>query len=207
MKHTLWLLTPCVLIAAICWPTGRATVADQPQRSGETGTSEKQTGEKGSSGTAGTNDSHRLTVEAARQRGRMMHAIYASTLDVMHHRYFHGGRSIVPARAMEDIFDDIKDRMSIQARWIAVNLKPMSIHHKPETEFEKRAADKIAGGESEVETIEDGFYRRVGAIAMEGGCISCHDGVFKKKDKQPKFAGLVISIPIVLKPAEGGDEK
>ncbi|MEZ6087544.1 MAG: DUF3365 domain-containing protein [Pirellulaceae bacterium] len=190
MKRLPWVLT-CVVVAATLWfAIDRSTNADQPLRAESTTRIKAE---------------HRLSVDAARQRGQMMHAIYASTLDVMHHRYFHGGRSIVPARAMEDIFDDIKDRTSIETRWISVNLKPMSIHHKPVTDFEKLAAEKIATGESEVETIEDGFYRRAGAIAMDSGCISCHDGFFKKQNDQPKFAGLIISIPVELdrKPAHG----
>lgn len=39
-----------------------------------------------------------LSIEVARDRARVMHDIYAATLDVLHHRYFHRDRSIIPAR-------------------------------------------------------------------------------------------------------------
>ncbi|WP_417729851.1 c-type heme family protein [Rosistilla oblonga] len=142
-------------------------------------------------------DAQRMPVAEARQRARLMHDIYAATLDVMHHRYFHGGRAIVPARAMEDIFEEIQRDSHTEARWISVNLKPMSIHHKPKTKFEKHAADEIAKGEPAVDIVEDGYYRRATAIPMSGGCIGCHDGFFKKPTKEAKFTGLVISIPVL----------
>ena len=49
----------------------------------------------------------------------------------------------------------------------------------------------------QIEVIEDGFYRRAGAIPMKGGCLSCHAGFFNQPSKVPKYTGLVISIPIV----------
>src|SRR5690606_30997978 len=47
----------------------------------------------------GTVSDQPSAVVAARQRAELMHAIYAETLHVMHERYFHGSRAIVPARA------------------------------------------------------------------------------------------------------------
>jgi hypothetical protein len=133
---------------------------------------------------------------AARARAKTMHDIYAASLDVMHEHYFHGDRAMVPARALEDVFDEIKRQSQTEARWIAVNLRAMSINHEPKTEFEKRAAREIAAGEAAVETVEEGFYRRAGAIPLSAGCVSCHAGLFKEPTKTPKFAGLVISVPL-----------
>jgi hypothetical protein len=118
----------------------------------------------------------------------------------MHDRYFHADRSIVPARAMEDVFSGIEQETGSKANWISVNLKAMSINHEPSTEFEKRAAKEIATGESEVETTEDGYYRRATAIPMTGGCISCHAGVFSQPAKSRKFAALIVSIPVTDEP-------
>ncbi|MFO1007996.1 MAG: hypothetical protein U0929_18705, partial [Planctomycetaceae bacterium] len=53
-------------------------------------------------------DKDRVPVEVARDRAKLMHDIYTATLDVMHHRYFHREKSVVPARAMEDVFDEMK---------------------------------------------------------------------------------------------------
>ncbi|HIF01243.1 MAG: DUF3365 domain-containing protein [Fuerstiella sp.] len=138
----------------------------------------------------------RVTVEVARDRARMMHSIYAATLDVMHDRYFHGDRAIVPARAMEDVFFEIQRKSGAQARWIGVSLAPMSVDHEAESDFEKRASKEIAAGKMVVEVVEEGYYRRVGAIPLTSGCISCHAGFFRKPSKKPKFAGLVISVPV-----------
>ncbi|MEQ9411806.1 MAG: DUF3365 domain-containing protein [Fuerstiella sp.] len=143
----------------------------------------------------------RVSIDVARDRARLMHDIYVSTLDVMHERYFHGERAIVPARAMEDIFAEIERHSQTQARWISVNTKPMSVDHEPESEFEKQAAREIADGKTDVESVEGGFYRRARAIPLTSGCISCHDGFFRTPSKKPKYAGLVISIPVQHEPA------
>ncbi|MCA9035499.1 MAG: DUF3365 domain-containing protein [Planctomycetaceae bacterium] len=138
----------------------------------------------------------RYTLQAARERAELMHEIYRATLDAMHHRYFHGERAVVPARAMEDVFEDIQKQNQSQARWIAASLKAMSINHEPETQFEKAAARAISRGEDGIEVIEDGFYRRAGSIPLTGGCIGCHGGFSIQPSATAKFAGLVISIPI-----------
>lgn len=133
----------------------------------------------------------------ARDRAKLMHQIYATTLDVMHDRYFHGERAVVPARAMEDVFSELEHQSGSRANWISVNMRPMSINHEPKTEFEKRAVREIVAGKSDIEVIEDGFYRRAGPILMTGGCIGCHGGFASPPSKAPKFTGLIISIPII----------
>lgn len=138
----------------------------------------------------------RVPLAVAKDRAQTMHHIYVATLDVMHHRYFHANRAVVPARALEDVFAEIKGQMNMDARWIAVSLPAMSIDNEPSSEFEKLAARELGRGQESVEAVEDGYYRRAGAIPLTGGCINCHSGVFNPKAKSPKFAGLVISIPI-----------
>jgi hypothetical protein len=141
-------------------------------------------------------DQHRVPLAVARDRAKVMHDIYSATLDVMHHRYFHGDRAVVPARALEDVFATISRDSSAEARWIAVNLQAMNIDHEPETDFEKQAAREIAAGKAELEVVEGGYYRRAGEIPLAGGCVSCHAGFFRDATKTSKFAGLVISVPI-----------
>ena len=97
---------------------------------------------------------------------------------------------------MEDVFDEMKLNSKSEARWIAVNLRAMSIDHEPETEFEKHAVREIVAGKNDVETIEGGYFRRATVIPLHDGCISCHEGTFRQPTKTPKFAGLVISIPV-----------
>lgn len=135
-------------------------------------------------------------VAAARERAVLMHGIYQATLEVMHDRYFHSERAVVPARAMEDIFEEMRHQTKAEARWISASLEPMSLNHKPKSEFEKQAAAAIADGKPAVETIEGGFYRRATAIPLGAGCITCHQGFFRDTSRKAKFAGLVISIPL-----------
>jgi hypothetical protein len=126
--------------------------------------------------------------------------VYSSTLDVMHHRYFRSDRATLPARALEDVFKDIEAETNIQARWIAVSTTAMSIHHEPETEFEKKAARQIAAGEGEFEQVQGGVYQRAGVIPLKAGCVGCHAGPLSAANaKTPKFAGLVIRIPMKAK--------
>lgn len=138
----------------------------------------------------------RVSVAVARDRAKVMHDVYSATLGTLHHRYFHGDRATVPARAMEDVFAEIKRNSKVESRWISVNTKAMSLDHDPKTDFEKRAAQEIADGKTEVEVVEDGYYRRAGAIPLGGGCLSCHEGLFRSTAKVQRFAGLVISVPV-----------
>ncbi len=137
-----------------------------------------------------------VPLEVARDRVGLLQEVYKSTMEVMHHRYFHGERAVVPARAMEDVFSDMKERSAIEARWIAVSLKAMSVNHEPKTDFEKFAVQQIKSGKREVERVEKGYYRKAVAIPLTGGCLSCHDGFFRSTSPSTKFAGLVISMPI-----------
>jgi len=144
-------------------------------------------------------DVEKVSLEIARERAKTLHEVYLATLDVMHHRYFQRERTIVPARAMEDVFSEIKKTMGADARWISVNLKAMSFDHEPRTDFEKKASREIAAGRKEVDIVEGSHYRRVASIPLGSGCLGCHEGFFKPPSKGPKFAALVISIPLVDK--------
>lgn len=137
----------------------------------------------------------RLPLDVARGRAKILHDVYESSLEVIHRRYFHGQRATVPARAMEDVFAEIKRRSGIEARWISVTLEPMSINHEPETAFEKMAARELKSGKDVIDLVDDGFYRRAVAIPLRGGCIHCHDRSIGQRFNRP-VAGLVISIPI-----------
>lgn len=141
-------------------------------------------------------DGEKVSLEIARERAKTMHEVYLATLDVIHHRYFQRERTIVPARAMEDVFSEIKKTMGADARWMSVNLKAMSFDHEPQTDFEKKASREIAAGKKEVDFVEGSHYRRVASIPLGNGCLGCHEGFFKPPSKGPKFAALVISIPL-----------
>lgn len=156
------------------------------------GTSE----EPASSKTAEKTESPRVTIEVARDRAVLMHELSLATLEAMHDRYFHREKSVVPARAMQDVFDHMRQQSHIDAKWIAVNTQAMSVDHEPETDFEKFAAKELAAGKPTVEKIEKGFYQRAATVPLTSDCIGCHDGFFKSRSTVPKFAGLIIRVPV-----------
>lgn len=136
-----------------------------------------------------------VSLEAARDRAQLLQRVYLATLDTIHDYYFEVNRAVLPARAMEDVFREIGEQTKIEARWIAVNTPPMSVSHTPRTEFEKQAAEAIAAGKPFVEQIERGMYSRAGAVPLVGACAHCHLG-FKDGGSKPRFAGLVLRIPL-----------
>ena len=165
-------------------------------------------GKQPSGGTEQTKSTVNRTAEVAAARGRakLLHDVYASTLEVLHHHYFRAEGAVLPARAMEDIFTEMDRLSKDKARWIAVNTDAMSIHHEPKTEFEKKAAAVLASGKGEYELVENGVYQRAGVIPLRSSCVSCHSKHFSVPPKTPRFAGLVISIPLNQKQAEGKHE-
>ena len=141
-------------------------------------------------------DDTRVPVAVARDRAKLMHDIYSATLDTMHHRYFRREGAVLPARAMDDVFAEVDRRTKIKTRWIAVNTPAMSTNHEPETAFEKKAATELAAGKAEFERTEKGYYLRASPISLGAGCVGCHTKFGPTEDKKPRFAGLVISIPV-----------
>jgi len=137
-----------------------------------------------------------LSVAAARERAKLMHDIYQATLHVMHDHYFHDSRAVVPARAMEDVFEEMAFARKVEAKWISVNTRAMSLRHEPESEFEKTAAKELSGGKNEYERVENGYYERAATIPLASGCVNCHVGFFKAPPKSPRFAGLVIRVRV-----------
>ncbi|MEO6787132.1 MAG: DUF3365 domain-containing protein [Chthoniobacteraceae bacterium] len=138
-------------------------------------------------------------VAVARERAKLLHDIYSTTLDVMHRRYFRQDGPVLPARAMEDVFEDMAGLTGDKANWIAVNTKAMSINHKPKTAFEKKAAQELSTGKEEYELVENGVYQRAAVIPLHTNCVGCHTKNFTDAIKTPRFAGLVISIHLKLK--------
>lgn len=182
------------LLASLCVAGGACCVAlalcGQPPADAATKSHEEQ------SAVGADGDDHRVPLVVARERAELMHRIYQATLHVMHERYFHDVRAMVPARALEDVFAEMARQSQVEAKWISVNTRAMSLNHEPQSEFEKAAAKEIAAGKEEYELVENGYYRRVGAIPLASGCVNCHTGFFNAPHKTPRFAGLVISVPV-----------
>lgn len=139
----------------------------------------------------------RVSIDVARERVAVLHLAYAAALDTIHHYYFRKDQAVLPARAMEEIFSAVAKKSNVHARWISVNTKPMSVDHEPEGDFEKKAAAEIAAGKAKYEAVENGYFRSASSIPLHGGCISCHvSSAFGPPPKGPRYAGLVISVPI-----------
>lgn len=135
-------------------------------------------------------------VEGARRQAQLLHRVYTATLDAMHEHYFHANRAVLPARAMEDVFQQLATEEKIEARWIAVNTQPMSVSHTPRTEFEKQAAEILGSGKPFHEKVEPTAYLRAAPIPLSGGCINCHMGFMRDTGTKPRVAGLVIRVPL-----------
>lgn len=137
-------------------------------------------------------------IAAARDRAKLLHEVYSATLDVMHHRYFRRDGPVLPAKAMEDIFEEMGVRSGTMANWIAVNTKAMSINHEPTTAFEKLAAAEISAGKESIERVTRHVYQRATMIPLKANCVGCHTKMFSEEPKTPRFAGLVISVPLIV---------
>ena len=138
----------------------------------------------------------KLSIEQARDRARLLHDVSIAALESMHRTYFQREKSIIPSFVMEDVFGQIKRQWKVEAHWIAVNMKAMSVDHEPKTVFEKQAVREIAAGEVAYEEISNGIYRRAGAVHLGAACVNCHGGFFRDPGNSPKYAGLVISLRI-----------
>lgn len=196
MRSIRW--TACCLTVALAGVLCASVVllADPPPGSNSGAASDAKLDSSETDSAEKVDDAIRVSVETARDRAKLAHDIYSTTLDVIHHRYFRGDRAVIPAKALEDVFPRVDREHHLKARWFAVNAKAMSVDHEPQDEFEKQAAKAIAAGNSEYEQIADGVYRRAGSISlMNKGCLGCHLG-FGASGKIKRFAALSISIPV-----------
>ena len=138
----------------------------------------------------------RLTVAEARMQARLLHETYVATLQAMHRRYFRDdAKQPVPSRVMEEVFADISVRFNVKARWFAVNAQVMTLEHEPRDEFEREAGRRFVAGQEEHEQVENGVYRRAGAIALFSSCVKCHAPAPMRPDVA-RYAGLTISVPV-----------
>jgi hypothetical protein len=192
MKVRLSLLSGVALAAAAIVGAGLALRADSPSDGAKKSKPRRRAGAD-----APADSMHRVPVAIARDRAAQMHATLESTLHAMHRHYFQRGRSTLPARALEDVFEDVARDAHVNVRWISVNTKPISVDREPETAFEKQAAKEIAAGKESFERVEKGTYHRAGAILLGAGCVNCHTTSFAAPPKTPRYAGLVISVPTV----------
>jgi len=136
-----------------------------------------------------------LSVKEARQQAELLHVAMHATLHVVHHEYYREDEGLpIPAAIMGDVFDGLKKDRNVTLRWLAVEGVAMNTDHKPQTPFEHAAVKALTSGEASHEAVEQGIYRRAGAITLTGQCLKCH--VPDRKNTRDRTAGLVIAIPI-----------
>lgn len=140
--------------------------------------------------------SDKVALATARERAVLLHDVYAGALDVLHRHYFTKDKSVVPSFVLEDAFGRLRRQWKIEPRWISVNLKPMSLDHEPETDFERRAARELSTGRLAIEEVTPGWYRRAGSISLHGECLTCHGASFVPPGTTPRYAALVLSVPL-----------
>jgi hypothetical protein len=159
---------------------------------------EKKTDSKPKSEPATSSDraGQDTAIDAARERAKLLHDVYSATLDTLHHHYFRHDTAVVPARAMEDVFEQMARLSGGVANWISVNTKAMSINHEPTTAFEKNAAAELSAGKDAYEEVGKRVYRRAAPIALGTNCVGCHTSMFSDATTSSRIAGLVISIPL-----------
>lgn len=142
-----------------------------------------------------TTESAATGVEEARERAKILHEIFHGTLQVIHRDYFRDDEGLkIPSRSMEDVFAQLAEKFGIQAKWIAVDLKAMSVHNEPITDFEKEAARELQAGKSEFETVTADRFHYAAKIQLSAHCLSCHAS--RRANNDERSAGLVLSLPL-----------
>lgn len=188
-----------VLVAVVAGMAGAFTVGSYVSKAQTPAVEKKPRPRKRADATVPADSKDRITLDAARDKAAQLHSIFESTLHAMHRNYFHREkeRNPVPARAMQEIFSDLGRESHIDVRWISANTKAMSLDNEPQDEFERLAAKEISSGKDSFDRVESGSYRRAGSIVLGGSCITCHAAsTFGPPPTTPRYAGLVISIPV-----------
>jgi len=131
----------------------------------------------------------------ARTRARMLHEAFHGSLQIMHRDYFREDEKLtLPAKSLEDVFEEMARTQKVELRWIAVDTKAMSVAHRPKTDFEHAAVKALANGKKEFETIESDSYRFAGKIRLSAHCLKCHAP--SRTSNDDRAAGLIITMPL-----------
>ncbi|MCB1229009.1 MAG: DUF3365 domain-containing protein [Verrucomicrobiae bacterium] len=134
------------------------------------------------------------SAEEARGRARILHETIHGALQVMHRDFFGDDEELnLPSQSLEDVFKELTRSFGVEIRWLGINATK-DIDHKPQDDFEKRAAEAILQGAPEYSAVERGKYRHVGMIKIQNECLKCH--VPHRTTLEDRYAGLAITIPL-----------
>lgn len=135
------------------------------------------------------------TPEEARARAQLLHETIQGALQVMHRDFFNDEDvGVLPSQSLEDVFVELSSEFNVRLRWLTVDGDELSVHHRPQSEFERDAVAKIAGGARQSSAVIDGRLEYVGRIRLANQCLKCH--VRQRLNLDDRSAGLGISIPI-----------
>jgi hypothetical protein len=136
-----------------------------------------------------------LSLAEARTSANLLHETIHAALRVVHRDYYREDEGLpLPARSLQEVFDELDRSSGVMARWLVVDAEAMNVDHLPRDEFERRAAQAIASGEKELEVVDNGVYRRAGLVVLSSECLKCH--MPSRTSTRNRAAGLVIGIPI-----------
>lgn len=139
--------------------------------------------------------------EEALSRARWLHETIHGALQVMHRNYFGQDDTVIlPSQSLDEVFEEMERRWSVQIRWLGVNATKGK-DHEPKDGFEEAAAAALKEGAAEFDKVQGGRFRYVGAIRIQNECLKCH--VPYRTSLEDRVAGLAITFP--LRPAQGGE--
>lgn len=137
------------------------------------------------------------SVEEARIRAKILHEAFGGALQVMHRDFFREDQKLkLPSQSLEDVFAEMARSQKVELRWLAVNANAMSVNHKPQNEFEKKAVAALSSGKQEFESVNEDSFQFVGSIRLSASCVKCH--VRNRTSNDERKAGLVIKMPLTL---------
>lgn len=135
------------------------------------------------------------SIETARQIATILHESMHSALQITHDRYYREDEGLmIPAAALQEVFDEIESKRKITLRWLVVEGQAMNIDHEANDDFEKAAVKALISGKASHEETTATIYRRAAPITLSNHCLKCH--VPDRRNTNDRKAGLIVSIPI-----------
>ena len=128
-------------------------------------------------------------------RARLLHETIHGALQVVHRDFFDDeSPRVLPSQSLDDVFAELAEQFDVRVRWLTVNADEMNVAHRPATEFERDAVERIEDGAEYVSEVRDGQLQYVGRIVLRSQCLKCH--VNRRTSLEDRFSGLGITLSI-----------
>lgn len=136
-----------------------------------------------------------LTADEARGRAEILHEVMHEMLLSVHENYYREDEGLlIPATALNAVFDRIGKKQKIQIRWLAVDAEPMNVGHRPQTDFDHAAVKALKNGQPSYENTVEQTFEYAGPIRLSSECLKCH--VPNRTNLRDRLAAIVISMPV-----------